>query len=82
MFRHAPRQDRHERRGGRCVGGSDDPLDLNTHFIGAGRVGEPLEAQVEILRETRRLIFVRGLLVQMEMTVAEFSGTIRKPSAG
>jgi uncharacterized protein (TIGR00369 family) len=57
-------------------------LDLNTHFIGAGRVGEPLEAQVEILRETRRLIFVRGLLVQMGMTVAEFSGTIRKPSAG
>jgi uncharacterized protein (TIGR00369 family) len=57
-------------------------LDLNTHFIGAGRVGEPLEAQVEILRETRRLIFVRGLLLQMEMIVAEFSGTIRKPSAG
>lgn len=57
-------------------------LDLNTHFIGAGRVGELLEAQVEILRETRRLIFVRGLLVQMEMTIAEFSGTIRKPSAG
>ena len=57
-------------------------LDLNTHFIGGGRVGEPLEAQVELLRETGRLLFLRGLLVQGETTVAEFSGTIRKPTRG
>ena len=56
-------------------------LDLNTHFIGAGRVGEPLEARVELLRETRRLLFLRGLLVQDAGTVCEFSGTIRKPSS-
>lgn len=57
-------------------------LDLNTHFIGGGRVGEWLEARVELLRETRRLLFVRGLLVQGEEgahVVAEFSGTVRKP---
>jgi uncharacterized protein (TIGR00369 family) len=56
-------------------------LDLNTHFIGAGRVGEPLEAKVELLRETRRLIFLRGLLVQDAGVVCEFSGTIRKAAA-
>ncbi|PZU78408.1 MAG: phenylacetic acid degradation protein [Sphingomonas sp.] len=54
-------------------------LDLNTHFIGGARLDEPLEAQVELLRETGRLIFLRGLLVQGERPVTEFSGTIRKP---
>ena len=53
-------------------------LDLNTHFIGAGKIDMVLEAEVEMLRETRRLIFLRGLLVQETGTVAEFSGTIRK----
>jgi uncharacterized protein (TIGR00369 family) len=56
-------------------------LDLNTHFITAGRLGVPLEARVELLRETRRMLFLRGLLVQDEV-VCEFSGTIRKPSGG
>ena len=56
-------------------------LDLNTHFIGAGKVGEPLEARIELLRETQRLLFLRGLLVQDAGVVCEFSGTIRKPSA-
>ena len=56
-------------------------LDLNTHFIGAGRIGEPLEARVELLRETRRLLFLRGLLVQEAGVVCEFSGTIRKASS-
>lgn len=54
-------------------------LDLNTHFIAGGRVDEPLEARVELLRETRRLLFLRGLLVQDAGVVCEFSGTIRKP---
>lgn len=55
-------------------------LDLNTHFIGAGRLGEPLEAQVELLRETGRMLFLRGLLVQRDDVICEFSGTIRKPT--
>lgn len=54
-------------------------LDLNTHFISAGRLGEPLEAQVELLRETRRMLFLRGLLVQSVGVVCEFSGTVKKP---
>ncbi len=55
-------------------------LDLNTQFIAAGRVGEPIEAQVELLKETGRLLFLRGLVVQgdAETKIAAFSGTIRK----
>lgn len=56
-------------------------LDLSTQFIGAGKVGEPLDAVVEVLRETGRLVFLRGLVEQGETTVAAFNGTIRKPSA-
>ncbi|MFT3977871.1 MAG: PaaI family thioesterase [Sphingomonas bacterium] len=55
-------------------------LDLNTHFTGGGRIGEPLEAQVELVRETGRMLFLRGLVVQGADVAAEFSGTIRKPS--
>ena len=53
-------------------------LDLSVQFIGAGRPREPLDAVVELLRETGRLLFLRGLVVQDEHKVAAFSGTIRK----
>ena len=55
-------------------------LDLSVQFIGAGKTGVMMEAEVELLRETRRLLFLRGLVVQDEETVAAFSGTIRKPT--
>lgn len=56
-------------------------LDLNTQFVGGGRVGEPMDALVELVRETGRLVFLRGMVVQGEgdrHIVAAFSGTIRK----
>ena len=56
-------------------------LDLSTQFIGAGIVGKPLDAVVEVLRETRRLLFLRGTVVQDDHLVAAFNGTVRKPSA-
>jgi uncharacterized protein (TIGR00369 family) len=55
-------------------------LDLSTQFIGAGRLGEPLDAVVEVLRETGRLVFLRGLVEQGAETIAAFNGTIRKPT--
>jgi len=55
-------------------------LDLSVQFIGAGAISEPVEAQVELLRETGRLLFLRGLVVQGGGTIASFSGTIRKPT--
>lgn len=58
-------------------------LDLSTQFVGAGRLGEPLDAVVELVRETGRLIFLRGMVVQGEgdsHIVLSFAGTIRKAS--
>ena len=53
-------------------------LDLSVQFIGAGKTGVMMEAEVELLRETRRLLFLRGLVTQGDDKVAAFSGTIRK----
>lgn len=55
-------------------------LDLSVQFIGSGKIGMPLDAEIELLRETRRLVFLRGLVVQGAHKVAAFSGTIRKPA--
>lgn len=56
-------------------------LDLTSQFIGAGDAARPLDAVVELLRETRRLAFLRGLVVQDEDLVASFTGTVRKPAS-
>lgn len=55
-------------------------LELSTQFIGAGKVDRPLDAVVELIRETGRLMFLRGMVVQEDYTVASFSGIIRKAS--
>lgn len=59
-------------------------LDLSSQFVGAGRIDEPLDAVVELVRETGRLIFLRGLVAQGaddSNIVLSFAGTIRKGSA-
>jgi uncharacterized protein (TIGR00369 family) len=56
-------------------------LDMTTQFIGAGVIDMPLDCEVELLKETRRLLFLRGLVVQGDVRVAAWSGTIRKPTA-
>lgn len=53
-------------------------LELSTQFIGAGKPDEPLDSVVEIVRETGRLLFLRGEVVQGDHLVAAFSGLIRK----
>ncbi|CAN5168867.1 hypothetical protein BH09PSE3_BH09PSE3_16840 [soil metagenome] len=53
-------------------------LDLSMQFIGAGKVGEPMDAEVELLRETGRMVFLRGIILQEHGKVAAFSGTLRK----
>lgn len=55
-------------------------LDVSCQFIGSGRLDQPLDAVTEVLRETRRLVFLRGLVEQDGTLVASYSGTIRKPS--
>jgi acyl-coenzyme A thioesterase PaaI-like protein len=60
--------------------GKSVTLDMQTQFIGAGDPSRPLDSVVEMLRETGRLAFLRGLVVQDEDLVASFTATIRKPS--
>lgn len=64
--------------------GGSVTLELSSQFIGAGALGKPLDAVVEVMRETKRLVFMRGTVVQGEddaHLVATFSGIVRKPSA-
>ena len=64
---------------GALQAGGGVTLDLSAQFIGGGRIGEPLEARVELLRETSRILFMRGLIVQEgQPTIASFTGTLRK----
>jgi len=55
-------------------------LDLNTQFIGSGRIGAPLDVVGEVVKETGRLVFLRGMVEQDDGLVASFMGTIRKPT--
>jgi uncharacterized protein (TIGR00369 family) len=53
-------------------------LDCSVRFLSPGRIGVPLDAEVELLRETKRLAFFAGKVVQDEAIVAAFSGILRK----
>jgi len=53
-------------------------LDCSVRFLSRGRIGVPLDAEVELLRETKRLVFLAGRLVQEGELVASFSGALRK----
>jgi acyl-coenzyme A thioesterase PaaI-like protein len=55
-------------------------LDLSTRFLSRGRIGVPLDAEVVLLRETKRLAFFAGKVVQDGELVAAFSGALRKSS--
>ncbi len=55
-------------------------ISLDTQFIGAGEINQPLDADIEIVRATKRLIFLRGLVVQGDNNIASFTGIIRRAS--
>lgn len=50
----------------------------NCEFLGPGRLGEIIEAEGEVLRATRSLVFVRGLVTQGGRPLLAFSGTLKK----
>ncbi len=67
--------------GGYAAGGDLGPsvtLDLSAHFLSAAKLAIPLDATVELLRESRRLAVMRGLVEQEGGIVASWSGTLRK----
>jgi len=61
-------------------GGPAVSLDLSLQFLGPGKPGRPCDAVGEVLKETGRLVFVRGLIEQDGERVAAWSGTLRKLS--
>jgi acyl-coenzyme A thioesterase PaaI-like protein len=54
-------------------------LSVDAQFIGAGDAARPLDAVVEVLRETGRMVFLRGLVMQDDTIVASFGASTRKP---
>lgn len=55
-------------------------VDVSVQFVAGAPIGAPIEARVELVRETGRMLFLRGLIVQEELTIASFQGVVRKPS--
>ena len=53
-------------------------LDLTNQFLAAARLDRPIDAVVEILRETGRLVFLRGMVEQDGAAVTAFQATVRK----
>jgi acyl-coenzyme A thioesterase PaaI-like protein len=53
-------------------------LELSTQFVGGGDPARPMDAVTEIVRETGKLMFVRGMVEQEGDVVASFSGIVRK----
>ena len=56
-------------------------LDCSVQFLTPGRLGTPLDAEVELLRETGRLAFFSGRVLQENDLVATFNATLRKLTA-
>ena len=53
-------------------------IDLGMQYCAAGRLGPHLRADVELLRETGRLLFLRLTISQEDALVAAASATVRK----
>jgi acyl-coenzyme A thioesterase PaaI-like protein len=66
--------------GAGCTIGPAVTQDLSCQFLSAARLGLPLDCTVEVLRESKRLVSLRGLLEQEGELVASWSGTLRKLS--
>ncbi|MGZ2412192.1 uncharacterized protein (TIGR00369 family) [Sphingomonas sp. F9_3S_D5_B_2] len=67
--------------GGHCAGmqpGHYVTLDLTTHFVARGRAGTPLEAHVELVRQTRGHAFLQGIVRQNGEPCYSFSGTLKR----
>lgn len=53
-------------------------LTCNSEFIAAGGIDGWVEAEGEVIKETKSIIFVRGVLKQKGVTLLAFSGVLKK----
>jgi acyl-coenzyme A thioesterase PaaI-like protein len=56
-------------------------LEMATQFLAPARHDVALDAEIELLSETGRLLFLRGLVRQEDELIASFSATVRKAPA-
>jgi acyl-coenzyme A thioesterase 13 len=71
--------------GGLCAGMERShyvTLDLTTHFLARGQAGTPLDAHVEIVRQTRGHVFLQGVVKQGGENCYNFTGTLKKVRKG
>jgi uncharacterized protein (TIGR00369 family) len=54
---------------------------FNAEFVGAGAAGKLVEAEGRVVKETRSLVFVQGVLSQGDAPILAFSGTLKKLKA-
>jgi len=67
--------------GGRCAGMAEGhyvTLDLTTHFLARGRPGVPLDAHVELVKQTRGHVFLQGVVRQDGEACYSFAGTLKR----
>ena len=67
--------------GGRCAGMAEGhyvTLDMTTHFLARGRPGEPLDASVELVKQTRGHVFLQGVVRQAGEPCYSFTGTLKR----
>jgi acyl-coenzyme A thioesterase PaaI-like protein len=55
-------------------------VDCNVQFVGGADLERPVDALVQITRETGRFMFVRGTVEQADDMISSFLGILRKPS--
>lgn len=53
-------------------------LTCNSEFLSGGGLDGRVDASGEVLRETRSLVFVRGMITQNDRPLLAFSGTLKK----
>ncbi len=51
---------------------------FNAEFVGAGAAGDIVEAEGRVVKQTRSLVFVQGVLSQGDAPILAFSGTLKK----
>jgi uncharacterized protein (TIGR00369 family) len=67
--------------GGRCAGmaqGHYVTLDMTTHFLARGQVGVPLDAHLELVKQTRGHVFMQGTVTQDGEPCYSFTGTLKR----
>ena len=53
-------------------------VSFSSDFIGPANIGDMLEAKGEVIHETGKMLFLRGLVTTGDSTLLTFSGVLRK----